>query len=127
MVSTRSNTKQMITRSKANGITTFSMLTTQIRTRKRKTDDSSTITDTDTDSVLTSLSNVTQQYVVDIDFDDAHYSWMSNKKRNSNGTFTYICGFVQKNNKLCQRDCSDRIGLYSGCKKHYKWEEKIKK
>lgn len=60
-------------------------------------------------------------------FDDAHDEWMKNKRKLDNGCYVYICGYVYPNRKLCQRDCCDKIGLYSGCKKHYMWEEKIHK
>ena len=60
-------------------------------------------------------------------FDDAHDEWMKNKRKLGNGCYVYICGYVYPNRKLCQRDCCDKIGLYSGCKKHYMWEEKIHK
>ena len=66
-------------------------------------------------------------YEEPIDFDDAHDAWMANKKRGPMGNFVYICGYVLPNHKLCQKDCCDKIGLYSGCKKHYMWEEKIHK
>jgi hypothetical protein len=57
-------------------------------------------------------------------FDDAHDAWMDNKRRGDNGTFYYICGKVMKNGKKCQRAQCDKIGIYSGCKMHFAWEEK---
>ena len=57
-------------------------------------------------------------------FDDAHDAWMENKRRGDNGTCYYICGKVMKNGNKCQRAQSDKIGIYSGCKMHFKWEEK---
>lgn len=57
-------------------------------------------------------------------FDDAHDEWMNNKRRGDNGTCYYICGKVMKNGKKCQRAQSDKIGIYSGCKMHFAWEEK---
>lgn len=58
-----------------------------------------------------------------IDFDDAHDCWMANKRKGSNGTYYYICGKIQKNGKKCERAQVDMLGLYSGCKRHFKWEE----
>lgn len=60
----------------------------------------------------------------EIDFDDAHDEWMANKKRGPNGTYVYICGKKMKNDKKCQHATCDKIGLYSGCRRHYMWEEK---
>lgn len=59
-----------------------------------------------------------------IDFDDAHDSWMENKRKGPNGTYYYICGKIQKNGKTCVNKQVDTLGLYSGCKRHFKWEEK---
>lgn len=73
-------------------------------------------------------TTTTSEVVFDPDyFDDAHDEWMKNKRKLDNGCYVYICGYVYANRKLCQRDCCDKIGLYSGCKKHYMWEEKIHK
>lgn len=58
-----------------------------------------------------------------IDFDDAHDEWNANKKRKTNGNYAYICGAPLKNGKKCNRECCDKIGLYSGCRTHYSWEE----
>lgn len=171
MVSTRSSTKQMITRTKSSGKTQFMELP-QRKQRKRnvcvhaditttessrstvqsveftsstqsstcvETDDSEYIYDSEsfnsdesdlvsvltTDSFLDNIEN--REYEVAIDFDDAHDSWMSNKKRNASGAYVYICGYVKPNHKLCRIACCDKIGIYSGCKKHYMWEEKIHK
>lgn len=57
-------------------------------------------------------------------FDDAHDAWMDNKRRGDNGTYYYICGKVMKNGKKCQRAQYDKVGIYSGCKMHFAWEEK---
>ena len=62
-------------------------------------------------------------YTVEIDFDDAHDEWSANKRRKMNGNYVYICGAPLKNGKKCRRDCCDKIGLYSGCRMHYSWEE----
>ena len=63
--------------------------------------------------------------VSNIDFDDAHDCWMSNKKKMGNGTYVYICGKPMRNGKCCQRIQCCTIGLYSGCTTHYKWEERL--
>ena len=60
---------------------------------------------------------------VEIDFDDAHDEWMANKKRLANGHYVYLCGKTTGKGKKCRRGCHDMIGLYSGCKVHYMWEE----
>jgi len=36
-----------------------------------------------------------------IDFDEAHDAWMSNKRKNSNGMYRYICGATTKTGKPC--------------------------
>ena len=59
-----------------------------------------------------------------IDFDDAHNSWMENKRRLGNGTYVYICGNTLKNGNKCKRAQCDKNGFASGCKIHYMWEEK---
>jgi hypothetical protein len=60
---------------------------------------------------------------VEIDFDDAHDEWMANKKRLANGHYVYLCGKTTVKGKKCRRGCHDMIGLFSGCKAHYMWEE----
>lgn len=49
-----------------------------------------------------------EQYVVNIDFDEASLEWRRNKKKQSNGTFTYVCGISTKNGSPCQRPESHR-------------------
>ena len=66
-------------------------------------------------------------YDVDIDFDEAHNSWVENKIKGENGTYYYSCGKVMKNGKKCTHAQRDKSGLYSGCKRHYAWEEKENK
>jgi len=166
MVSTRSSTKQIVTRSNASGKAIEFMELPQRQVRKqRKTkavsdvtsssddltteqsngsdsdyiDDpdefstiySDSVFESDSASVMTTDSFldiiVNREYEVAIDFDDAHDSWMANKKRTANGNYVYICGYTLSNHKLCQRACCDKIGIYSGCKTHYMWEEKIHK
>jgi hypothetical protein len=144
MIFTRSSKKQMITRSKTTGKTEFIELEqkrkrtqTQIQTQTKKpvddsdsdytTEDTDPDLDVDSETVASEDSFLNKEYEVDIDFDDAHDSWMANKKRTANGTYVYICGYVKPNHKLCRIACCDKIGIYSGCKKHYMWEEKIHK
>ena len=138
MVSTRSSKKQMITRSKTTGKTEFIELEQKQKRKQAQTkkpaDDSDpdyttedTDQDVDSETVVSEDSFLNKEYEVDIDFDDAHDSWMANKKRTANGTYVYICGYVKPNHKLCRIACCDKIGIYSGCKKHYMWEEKIHK
>ena len=54
--------------------------------------------------------------------------WKKNKKRKDNGSYVYTCG---KPNPISGRKCMcetyDKIGLYSGCAKHYMWEENLNK
>lgn len=57
------------------------------------------------------------------DFDDAHDEWMANKKRLANGQYVYLCGKTTGSGSTCKRGCHDLIGLYSGCKIHFMWEE----
>jgi hypothetical protein len=60
-----------------------------------------------------------------IDFGDAHDEWMSNKKRLANGQYVYLCGKITGTGNKCKRGCHDLIGLYSGCKIHFMWEENL--
>ena len=60
---------------------------------------------------------------VEIDFDDAHDEWMANKKRLANGHYVYLCGKPTGSGKTCRRGCHDKLGLSSGCKIHFMWEE----
>lgn len=51
---------------------------------------------------------LSQEYIVDIDFDEASYEWRRNKKQLTNGTFVYVCGMSTKNGKPCKRCESHR-------------------
>ena len=152
MVLTRSSTS-LVTRSGVNKSTKFFYLedTTSSARKRIKKDKNSVIPleeceyedededESDTlsvDSIIEKLENMSitsttvefdLNYDVDIDFDDAHDEWASNKKRGPNGTYVYICGKILKSGKKCQQTCIDKIGLYSGCKRHYMWEEKENK
>jgi hypothetical protein len=74
-------------------------------------------------TVFRKLSN--QNNDVCIDFDDAHNEWTSNKKKLPNGMYAYLCMKQMKNGKICKHVCCDKLGLYSGCKRHFSWEEKL--
>jgi hypothetical protein len=37
---------------------------------------------------------------VDIDFDEASKEWRANKKKNKDGSFSYICGATCSNGKV---------------------------
>lgn len=50
----------------------------------------------------TALEN--QQQKVDINFDEASKYWLANKKKLSNGCYTYVCGALLKNGKFCKRN-----------------------
>ena len=67
------------------------------------------------------------EYWKDCDFDDAHEAWMENKRKGENGTYYYICGKIMKNGIKCVHAQCDLSGVYSGCKRHYAWEEKLNK
>jgi len=57
-------------------------------------------------------------------FDDAHNHWIANKKLLSNGHYAYLCGKpLSKGN--CKNICCDKLGLYGGCKLHFKWDEPL--
>jgi len=117
MVSTRSSSRQIVTRSKTSNVTEFKYLDYTNKKKKQLNNDF---------TKQSSKSGVSfKEYDVIIDFDDASECWMQNKRKKKNGNYSYICGKVLKNKKKCQRDCSDLIGLSSGCKRHYKWEEKL--
>jgi hypothetical protein len=64
-----------------------------------------------------------ETFDVDIDFDDAHNQWITNKRRKNDGNYVYLCGAPLNNGRTCRRDSIDKIGLYSGCKLHPSWEE----
>jgi len=94
------------------------------------------------DACPSSSSSSVVVFSVDIDFDGAHDAWMANKKRKANGDYAYLCGAPLKGAplkssslksaslkeaKTCKRYCCDKIGLYSGCRSHYSWEESANK
>lgn len=136
MYTTRSKTNQMIRRSEATNLTTFYSLTDKVKKtipKKNNTQthnelirisiDYASCDNEDTDSIASEDSEISE-FGIDIDFDDAHDEWCSNKKRGPNGTYVYLCCKPLGNNKKCKYTSCDKIGLYSGCKRHYMWEEK---
>lgn len=42
------------------------------------------------------------EYPVDIDFDEASREWTRNKKKLSDGCYSYVCGVNTKQNRPCQ-------------------------
>ena len=66
------------------------------------------------------------EYTNNIDFDESIQCWNANKLKKKNGIYKYKCGKIV-NDKPCRCQCVDKIGFYSGCKKHYMWEEKENK
>jgi hypothetical protein len=60
----------------------------------------------------------------DIDFDEASAAWKCNKRKGANGTYVYTCGKITQSGNPCKYPVHDKIGIYSGCKRHYMWEEK---
>jgi hypothetical protein len=94
--------------------------------------------DDDNQSVMTEIEDLMEyetkfpspkrEYVVDINFDEAHDEWVSNKKRMTMmDPWVYVCGKTLKNGKTCKLANIDKTGIYSGCKRHYAWEEKEQK
>ena len=61
-----------------------------------------------------------------INFDECINAWNENKKKIGNGMYVYICGkpLMSGKHKTCQCKQIDKSGIYSGCKRHYMWEEK---
>lgn len=54
--------------------------------------------------------------------------WLKNKIKKDNGHYIYICGKPNLNTgRKCTCATHDNIGLYSGCVKHYMWEENLNK
>jgi|TARA_B110000114_G_scaffold183894_1_gene226225 hypothetical protein len=123
MVLTRSSTKQLLNRTSSNSETALFELpskTIQMLTR------SSSISDASLTHLLP--CNTSQTFSDVIDWQDASDCWMENKKRQLNGSmYFYKCGFELKNHKKCTRKCNDKIGIHSGCKFHYMWNEKQQK
>lgn len=59
------------------------------------------------------------------DFDESSEEWNANKRKLPNGCYQYLCGKInEKTGKKCKKPNHDNIGIYSGCKMHYMWEEK---
>ena len=49
------------------------------------------------------MINIQMEYSVDIDFDEASRAWRANKKKNKDGSFSYICGATCTNGKACTK------------------------
>ena len=59
---------------------------------------------------------------------DSSEEWMKNKRKLDNGLYVYMCGKPNPNSgRKCTCATHDNIGLYSGCVKHYMWEENLNK
>ena len=52
---------------------------------------------------LTEDDRESSPYFVEIDFDEASRAWRANKKKNKDGTFSYICGATRSNGKVCTK------------------------
>lgn len=63
----------------------------------------------------------------EIDFDDASSQWKQNKKKLENGCYSYVCGYILKNGKPCQRKSilNQDICSYEYCFQHQKISKKI--
>jgi hypothetical protein len=137
MVTTRNQQKQMVLRSNANSNTRYYVLESlkqQKNTVSEHDEDMSICSDiTEIEEIEAyqerfGIRNKSEDtlywYDVDIDFEDAHNAWEENKRKGENGTYYYLCGKMMKNGKKCTHAQCDKLGLYSGCKRHYAWEEK---
>ena len=59
---------------------------------------------------------------------DSSSEWMKNKLKKDRGHYVYKCGRPNPNSgRKCTCATHDSIGLYSGCIKHYMWEENLNK
>jgi hypothetical protein len=62
----------------------------------------------------------------DEQFDDASAEFKKNKRFNErNGLYQYICGKPLNNGKTCMNFQCCKLGLYSGCRRHYQWDDDI--
>lgn len=140
MVTTRSNS-YLRTRSQAGKNTQFLQLEPTKRVKKQKPiiktvlsiehpDDLDGI-DSEISTIPSAPSNKKSTLLLSplsqINFDDAHDEWVSNKRKLPNGMYEYLCLKPLKNGNKCQKACCDKIGFYSGCRRHYAWEEKENK
>jgi hypothetical protein len=48
-------------------------------------------------------------FTIDIDFDEASRSWMSNKLSIGNGSYKYICGAITKKGDKCKNHTNCRL------------------
>ena len=59
---------------------------------------------------------------------DSSGEWMKNKIKLEKGHYVITCGRPNPNSgRKCSCATHDGIGLYSGCAKHYMWEENLNK
>ena len=57
-------------------------------------------------------------------FSEASEEYHKNKRYNrTKGLMQYLCGKEMQNGKICSAPQCCMIGLYSGCRRHYKWKE----
>lgn len=144
MVTTRSQNKQMVTRSK--NIQKHYCIPYAKQSKKRSATQQSILKRPETEkgynipkywaeseeninddsddnrSMITEVEDILR-HENKIDFDEAHEAWIANKKKIANGCYIYLCGKPLKNGKTCRKPCYDDCGLYSGCQSHYAWEE----
>ena len=67
--------------------------------------------------------NTFEEIHCNVDFNHSHNAWMENKIRLGNGMYAYKCGKPLRHGRKCSNKQICKLGLYSGCKIHYKWEE----
>jgi len=58
------------------------------------------------------------QYEVNIDFDGASKAWKANKMSIGNGSYTYVCAKLDKNNNYCIAKC---LPGENYCRRHLKF------
>lgn len=146
MVTTRSF-KQNITRSQADKATPYWCLEDDYQPKKKRTHSAPIVfectapvptqsMESDADDECMSICSEESEISIEseiseveslVDFDDAREAWGANKRRGPNGTYQYLCMKIMGNGRPCPQVCCDKIGLYSGCKRHYMWEEKAHK
>jgi len=62
------------------------------------------------------------EYEVNIDFDEASKAWALNKKKLSDGCYSYVCGTMTKQNLPCQnKPMKDKCV----CRLHKKYKKSI--
>lgn len=56
-----------------------------------------------------------QEYLDDIDFDDASTAWKANKVSKGNGTYGYCCKAIKRDGNQCSHEI---LGRTDYCKRH---------